>query len=83
MTSMKSLVSHGSISGLLCLMLKTFKWKRFGSFVSGGLDLKWKRLDLALFSYSSSGILGQAEALPGYSESFDYTLIIFVFDFIL
>ena len=69
--------------GLLCLMLKTFKWKRFGSFVSGGLDLKWKRLDFALSSYSSSGILGQAEALPGYSESFDYTLIIFVFDFIL
>ena len=57
------------------VMLKTFKWKRFGSFVSGGLIVKWKRLDFALSSYSSSDSLGQAEALLGCSESFDFTLI--------
>ena len=56
--------------GLLYLMLWTFKWKRFGSFVSGGLDLQMEAFGFcSLFLFSS--------------ELFDFTLFVLVFDFIL
>ena len=48
----------------------------FGSSVSGGLDCQMEAfVYFALSSYSSSDSLGQAEALLGCSESFDFTLI--------